>query len=79
MEIIQYFKNCEESMPESRTTLRRSAHALRRSGLVTMEELCELQRRAPEKLADTRGVGVMGVDLIAGICGSYRQSGNTPD
>lgn len=69
-----FFARCEEALPRSRTELRRTALALRRNGVETMEELCLLQRQEPKQLAAFRDVGTKSLALIRAVCADYESA-----
>lgn len=78
-----YFAACEQAFPAQRTHLRRIALALCRGGVERMEQLCALQRAAPEELLAIRSIGEKSLGLIAQVCARYEENktpsqGGTP-
>ena len=73
MKLKEYFSHCEEKLPQSRKELRRICFALRRNGVVTMEELCLLRVQEPKKLAEFRDVGAKSLAVIYEICSKYEK------
>lgn len=71
MELKEFFTLCEEQTPSKRTELRRTSFALRRNGVATMEELCQLLSHSPEKIAELRDVGAKSLALIKEVCLLY--------
>lgn len=71
MVVKEYFIACEEWMPEKKTELRRISLALRREGILTMEDLCARQRAAPEEIVKIRGIGEKSALLTQAICRRY--------
>jgi hypothetical protein len=72
MKIGAYFDQYEQARPECRSLLHRGSFALRRNGLETMEELCELCRSKPEQLAEVRSIGPQTLPLILAVCAKYQ-------
>ena len=73
MEIKQFFALCEEQTSLKRTELRRASFALRRNGVETMEELCQMMENSPAQLSSLRDVGTKSLELIKDVCFIYEQ------
>ncbi len=73
MEIKQFFALCEEQTSLKRTELRRASFALRRNGVETMEELCQMMENSPAQLSSLRDVGTKSLELIKDVCFMYEQ------
>ena len=61
----------EEWVPEKKAELRRISLALRREGILTMEDLCAIQRASPEEIIKIRGIGEKSALLTQAICKQY--------
>ena len=73
MEIKKFFVLCEEQTSLKRTELRRASFALRRNGVETMEELCQMMENSPAQLSSLRDVGTKSLELIKEVCFIYEQ------
>ena len=71
MNVYDYFTYCEKEMPEKVTPLRRTSFALRRSGVNTMAQLCEIRTQAPDKLAYVRDIGKQSLAIIDEVISLY--------
>lgn len=74
MVVKEYFIACEEVFPEKKAELRRISVALRREGILTMEDLCARQRASPQQMTQIRNVGEKSTQLITVICKQYEDS-----
>lgn len=72
--VREYFTACEQQFPEHRADLRRISLALRRGGVKTMSELCQMYTRCPESLLQIRSVGEKSVGLIGELCMRYAKT-----
>ena len=71
MVVKDYFIACEERLSEKKSELRRISLALRREGILTMEDLCARQRATPEEIIKIRGIGEKSALLAQAICRQY--------
>lgn len=74
MVVNEYFIACEEVFPKKKAELRRVSLALRREGILTMEDLCAMQRASPEEIIKIRGIGEKSALLIAELCSKYEDN-----
>lgn len=74
MNVEEYFTLCERRMPENRTALRRTSFALRRSGVGTMDGLCELFSQRREELANLRDIGPQSLAVIGEVIGLFKEN-----
>ena len=70
--VKDYFKACEKRFPKFQSELRRISLALRREQIVTMEQLCDLQKSNPEDLLAVRSIGEKSFALIEIVCAEYQ-------
>ncbi len=70
--VKDYFKACEKRFPKFQSELRRISLALRREQIVTMEQLCDLQKSNPEDLLAVRSIGEKSSALIEIVCAEYQ-------
>lgn len=71
MVVKDYFIACEERLPERKAELRRISLALRREGILTMEDLCARERASPARMTKIRNIGEKSAQLIAELCKQY--------
>ncbi len=74
MVVKEYFIACEVWFPERKAELRRISLALRREGILTMEDLCARQRASPEQMTKIRDIGEKSAQLIAELCKQYEDN-----
>lgn len=73
MELKKYFILCEGKNLANPTSLRRISLALRRNGIIKMDELYQMMENSPEQILDFRDIGVKSVDIIKEVCVLYKE------
>ena len=74
MVVKDYFIACEERLPERKAELRRISLALRREGILTLEDLCARQRASSAQMTQIRNIGEKSARLIAELCKQYEDN-----